>query len=223
MNSAMELSTKSRLLKAAVTVFSDHGFAGGSIRQIASLAGANIAAVTYHYGSKKALWQAVFTHLQNQLVDAIFVDQHKWREMTPYERVENTTRNYVRFCARYPELHRITMFETIKGGEMLEWLNERKLALFSEKSMEWVSLAQQEGVYSRELSAMHLHFIVTHASNSVFLLAPHIKQVFGVDVFEEEQVDKFADAMVNLFLRRDGDEGNEDVVVGAGLNEFLEN
>ena len=223
MNSAMELSTKSRLLKAAVTVFSDHGFAGGSIRQIASLAGANIAAVTYHYGSKKALWQAVFTHLQNQLVDAIFVDQHKWREMTPYERVENTTRNYVRFCARYPELHRITMFETIKGGEMLEWLNERKLALFSEKSMEWVSLAQQEGVYSRELSAMHLHFIVTHASNSVFLLAPHIKQVFGVDVFEEEQVDKFADAMVNLFLRRDGDEGNEDVVVREGLNEFLEN
>ena len=223
MNSAMELTTKSRLLKAAVTVFSDHGFAGGSVRQIAELANANIAAVTYHYGSKKALWQAVFTHLQNQLVDAIFVDEHKWRDMAPHERVESAMRNYVRFCAHHPELHRITMFETIKGGEMLEWLNQRKLSLFSEKSIEWTSLAQQEGVYSRQASALHLHFIITHASNSVFLLAPHIKQVFGIDVFEEEQVDKFADAMVNLFRRRDGDEGNEDVVVREGLNEFLEN
>lgn len=222
MQTNLELTTKSKLLKAGISVFSDHGYSGGSIRQIAELAGANIAAVTYHYGSKKELWKAVFVHLQNQLIDAIFADQSKWRDMSPYERVRNTTRNYIRFCAVHPELHRITLFETIHGGEMLDWLNEQKLALFSKKSMDWVSLAQQEGVYSQDVSAIHLHFIITHASNSVFLLAPHIKATFGIDVFEEEQIDKFTDAILSLFARDPGaDEVSQDVELGA-LSEFFD-
>ncbi len=222
MRTELELTTKSKLLKAGITVFSDHGFAGGSIRQIAELADANIAAVTYHYGSKKELWKAVFTHLQNRLVEAIFADQPKWREMTAYERVRNTTRNYIRFCATHPELHRITLFETIHGGEMLDWLNEQKLALFSKKSMEWVSLAQQEGVYSQDVSAIHMHFITTHASNSVFLLAPHIKATFGIDVFEEEQIEKFTDAIMTLFLRDPDAEGVESNNEMTALNRFLD-
>ena len=196
----LELDTRSKLLKAGITVFSDHGFAGGSIRQIADLAGTNIAAVTYHYGSKKELWKAVFIHLQDRLIEAIFIDEDKWRDMTAHERGKNTTRNYVRFCARHPELHRITMFETIHGGEMLEWMNEQRLSLFSQKSMEWVSLAQQEGVYPLDVSTIHLHFITTHASNSIFLMAPHIKSTFGIDVFEDKQIDKFTDAIISLFL-----------------------
>ncbi len=222
MRTELELTTKSKLLKAGISVFSDHGYAGGSIRQIAKLADANMAAVTYHYGSKKELWKAVFTHLQNRLVEAIFVDHDKWREMTPHERVRSTTRNYVRFCAKHPELHRITLFETIHGGEMLDWLNEQKLALFSKKSMEWVSLAQQEGVYSNDVSAIHLHFVTTHASNSVFLLAPHIKETFGIDVFEEEQIEKFTDAIISLFLRDPKAERLEEKGPAQELNEFLD-
>ena len=200
MQTNIEYTTKSKLLQAGIKVFSNHGYSGGSVRQIAELAGTNIASVTYHYGSKKQLWQAAFTHLQDRLIEAIFVDQDKWRDMTPYERVKNTTRIYVRFCARHPELHRISMFEMIHGGEMLDWMNDQKLALFSLKSMEWVSLAQDEGVYSSDVSAIHLHFITTHASNSIFLLAPHIKSTFGIDVFEDEQIEKFADAIISLFL-----------------------
>ncbi|MEP3422851.1 MAG: TetR/AcrR family transcriptional regulator [Erythrobacter sp.] len=200
MQTKIEYTTKSKLLQAGIKVFSNHGYSGGSVRQIAELAGTNIASVTYHYGSKKRLWQAVYTHLQDKLLEAIFVDEDKWRDMTPYDRVKSTTRNYVRFCARYPEFHRISTFETIHGGEMLDWMNERKFALFSLKSMDWVSLAQDEGVYSSDVSAIHLHFIMTHASNSIFLLAPHIKATFGIDVFEEEQIEKFTDAIISLFL-----------------------
>lgn len=203
MKTEIEYTTKSRLLQAGITVFSNHGFSGGSIRQIVELADTNIAAVTYHYGSKKQLWQATFTHLQDRLIEAIFVDEAKWRGMMPYDRVKNTMGNYVRFCARYPELHRITMFESIHGGEMFDWINEQKLALFSSKSIEWASLAQQEGACSSGISAIHLHFIVTHASNSVFLMAPHIKATFGIDVFEDEQIERFTDSIVTLFLNND--------------------
>ncbi len=50
---------KERLLNAAERLFAEQGF-GASLRAITSAAGANIAAVNYHFGSKEKLVEAVF-------------------------------------------------------------------------------------------------------------------------------------------------------------------
>lgn len=49
-----------RILDAAEHLFADRGFAETSLRTITGRAGVNLAAVNYHFGSKKALIQAVF-------------------------------------------------------------------------------------------------------------------------------------------------------------------
>lgn len=49
-----------RILDTAEHLFADRGFAETSLRTITSRAGVNLAAVNYHFGSKKALIQAVF-------------------------------------------------------------------------------------------------------------------------------------------------------------------
>ncbi|OQX35757.1 MAG: TetR family transcriptional regulator [Oceanospirillales bacterium LUC14_002_19_P2] len=53
--------TVDRILDAAEYLFAEKGFAETSLRTITSKAGVNLAAVNYHFGSKKALIQAVFT------------------------------------------------------------------------------------------------------------------------------------------------------------------
>ena len=53
--------TKERILDAAERRFSLHGFAGTSLRAITREAQVNLAAVNYHFGSKEALVEAVFT------------------------------------------------------------------------------------------------------------------------------------------------------------------
>ena len=53
--------TKSRILDAAEQLFMEHGFEATSLRQLTSLAGVNLAAVNYHFGSKEELFQAVLT------------------------------------------------------------------------------------------------------------------------------------------------------------------
>lgn len=55
----MEQTTKERLLDTAEQLFASYGFDGVSIRQIVSEAGANLAAVHYHFKSKEALLDAV--------------------------------------------------------------------------------------------------------------------------------------------------------------------
>jgi AcrR family transcriptional regulator len=50
-----------RILDTAEVLFAERGFAETSLRNITSKAGVNLAAVNYHFGSKKALIQAVFS------------------------------------------------------------------------------------------------------------------------------------------------------------------
>lgn len=52
--------SKQRLLDAAEQLFSERGFHATSLRQITTAAGANLAAVNYHFGSKDGLIAAVF-------------------------------------------------------------------------------------------------------------------------------------------------------------------
>ena len=52
--------TKVRILDAAESLFAARGVANTSMRQITSLAGVNVAAVNYHFGTKASLVEAVF-------------------------------------------------------------------------------------------------------------------------------------------------------------------
>ncbi len=55
----MSLATKQRILSAAESLFASQGFTHTSTRMITQQAGVNLAAVNYHFGSKKNLIQAV--------------------------------------------------------------------------------------------------------------------------------------------------------------------
>jgi AcrR family transcriptional regulator len=55
------VEARSHLLLTALRLFSEKGFAKTSTREIASAAGANIAAISYYFGDKAGLYRAVFT------------------------------------------------------------------------------------------------------------------------------------------------------------------
>ena len=56
-----QATTMERILDAAELLFADKGFEETSLRTITSKAKVNLAAVNYHFGSKKTLIQAVFS------------------------------------------------------------------------------------------------------------------------------------------------------------------
>ncbi|MDQ0810953.1 AcrR family transcriptional regulator [Streptomyces sp. B3I7] len=62
--------TRGQILDAAEHLFAEHGYRGTSIRAITTLAGANLAAVGYHFGSKAELMAAVVRRVVEPIVAA---------------------------------------------------------------------------------------------------------------------------------------------------------
>lgn len=66
--------TRDTILDAAEQLFSEAGYSATSFRAIASDANVNPALISYYYGTKRALYEAVFKRRGRQLTE-------RWREM----------------------------------------------------------------------------------------------------------------------------------------------
>lgn len=63
--------TIARILDAAEELFAEKGFSDTSLRSITGLAEVNLAAVNYHFGSKKGLIQAVFSRYLDPFCESL--------------------------------------------------------------------------------------------------------------------------------------------------------
>lgn len=76
---AEKIDIKNHLLMAGLELFAERGYNGVSIRELAVKAKANSSMITYHFGSKKGLYLAVYQYiadLLNKKVTQIFIE-HK--------------------------------------------------------------------------------------------------------------------------------------------------
>lgn len=67
--SSLPDDTRSRILAVATSAFAARGIENVSMRELTAMAGANVAAVNYHFGSKEGLAEAIFDELAPRLND----------------------------------------------------------------------------------------------------------------------------------------------------------
>lgn len=110
-------ATKLRLLEAAGEVFAEHGYADATVREICERAGANIAAINYHFQGKERLYAAVLRHAFSVAVEKYPPTLGLAANATPRQRLHAFVRA---FLLRLFDEGRPAWFGKLLSREMLE-------------------------------------------------------------------------------------------------------
>jgi AcrR family transcriptional regulator len=109
-----DLTTRDRLLVQARKLFSEKGLDRASVRAITRLAKANLGAVTYHFGSKQQLYQAVLEQLFSALGDRVTAAAATRGPAA--QRLAAIVHALFAFFGEYPEAPRIMIRELAQSG-----------------------------------------------------------------------------------------------------------
>lgn len=105
--------TAASLERAALPLFARQGYAATSIREITRRADVNLGAVTYHFGSKRELYDTV---LESALVPVVEeVESHLDGEAPAIDRLERAVRGIFR-CLREDSDLPALLFQEIAAG-----------------------------------------------------------------------------------------------------------
>jgi AcrR family transcriptional regulator len=103
------VETRRAILDAAEECFAAAGFAGATTRQMAALAGVNVATLHYHFGSKEKLYRAVLDEATREDIPL------PGSAGTPAERLSSAVGALWHFGAAHPTLPRLRLFQRLAG------------------------------------------------------------------------------------------------------------
>ncbi len=110
-------ATVERILKAAASVFSESGFSGARVDEIARRAGVNKAMIYYHVGDKEKLYAEVISNVIGNAAEMI---EGKIKDIRdPEEKLRVYVRAFARNIDDNPQVAPVMMREVASGGEHL--------------------------------------------------------------------------------------------------------
>lgn len=119
---------RSRILAAALTEFSAHGWGGARVDRIADLAGINKRMLYVHVGNKEALWIAVLEHVYADMRAG--ENELRLESQSPLDGLQMLVRFNFRFHADHPEFLRLLNEENRQGAAHLK-KSDRVAAIYS--------------------------------------------------------------------------------------------
>ncbi|NCF45905.1 MAG: TetR family transcriptional regulator [Proteobacteria bacterium] len=193
--------TKSKLLQAALRAFTTQGYEASSTRNIETTAGVKRGLISYHFGTKQALWEAVADHImqvaERELSAAVRGAADA--DTDARARLRHFVKAYVFFCARHPELHRLMIQEGNTHDWRLDWLLERSVRGWYVEVCRLFDEALLLGV-APAMNAHHFYYILTGAATLMFANAAEAQALGQQNPLDARSVAEHADALANLFL-----------------------
>jgi TetR/AcrR family transcriptional regulator len=192
--------TRARILQKARDAFAELGFDGANIRDIAREAGVTHSMVTYHFGTKDRLWREAVRDMFALIETWLFAPGFDDPALGDLERYRLMLRRYTHYCAQHPEHARITILESLRGGERLQWMIDE----FVTRNHAPLRPLIETLIRSGDLPAVRfesLHYAIVGMAQLPFLLAREAQAIFGYDFTTPEAIERHADTILALLFR----------------------
>jgi len=116
-----------QIMEAAEKLFSEKGFDGTSVRDIAEEAGVNLAMISYYFGSKEKLMEALFRH-RGEYMKLQIESMIRNSELGPLEKMYGLIDNFIDKVISNQCFHKIMTREQMvsKGSKTYQLIHQLK-------------------------------------------------------------------------------------------------
>lgn len=176
--------TRERILDEAEMLFANSGFAGTSVRDIATGAGLTPASLYNHFSNKDALYRAVLSRGVQPLIERLG-ELSEGRDLS--ETAPHIIEGVMEHLAAHSHIPRLIALEAATGGEHLSELAREWIRPLIERGREAIEAEWAAGnsPWTPDESALAitawLHLVFGH-----FSMAPLLKEVLGRDPLSKE-------------------------------------
>jgi AcrR family transcriptional regulator len=191
-------ATRSKLINAAETMFSEIGFDAVSLRDIENAAGVKRGLLAYHFADKETFWKVVADGIFDRM--RIEFDQRLaiLHELPHNGRLSFIVRFHVGYHARHPELGRLMSQEAIHDTWRIKHLIDEHIIDSARRMQELAS----ETLDLDKKTFIHWYYIMVSASSTVFSFAPECQNLFGVDPSTDEFVEEHAKMLLGMLFSK---------------------
>ncbi|HEX8677825.1 MAG TPA: TetR family transcriptional regulator [Segetibacter sp.] len=185
----MEFNEKQKqILSAAEHLFSIKGFDGTSVRDIADDAGVNIAMISYYFGSKEKLMEALFEQRTTNIkvkVESLLRDD----KSTPFEKVELLAEDIITRIINKQQFFKIMMCEQVinKNPVIMDLIYDLKKKNLEEFS-KLIRDGQQSGAFKKNIDVLLLMNIVVGTVSQMMTTIDVYRELNELKNMPEEKV-----------------------------------
>ena len=190
------------ILIAALDVFSEKGYEGAQLKDVAQKVGVTNPLISYRFENKEDLWKKAMSYLGEKLVERFEHIQSYYVDLKGTTALRAYARQYIYFLAENPPLYKIVFQEMGQDNWRSQFLIEQVFSpviWFGEKSIEDPTEDLKE---FKTIPRANFISIIMGASSGFFMLAHLLKSQYGTEVFSKEQIEQHAEVVNDLIFKQ---------------------
>lgn len=198
----MEYNEKQiHIMEAAEGLFAEKGFAGSSVRDIAEAAGVNLAMISYYFGSKEKLMEAMFhyrgQHLQIKLQNILHNS-----DMEPMQKVEKLIDEYIERIFQKQCFHKVMMREQMADStgpiaQQIAQLKKTNQALFKQLIQD----GQKKGAFKKGIDIPFLMMTLVGTASQLISTQHYYREANNLQSLSGEEFEKFIKKKLSAYLK----------------------
>ena len=190
-----------KILAVAEQLFATHGYDGTSVRDIAEASDVNVAMISYYFGSKEKLMQAVFqrrTESLSEKIEALLKDD----SLAPFQKLEFVIEDYIDRIVEKQKFFKLMVNEQSMGNNETITCMIRDMKMKNSLLLEkLIKDGQDKKVFRKGIDVILLINTVFGTAIHTFIGLPFYVEYHGIKTNSEAELHALIKKKLNTHIK----------------------